>query len=882
MLKKKKLIVFFILIILFSGFNIDANTVKKEKIKSPKEFFGFLPGTDRNLFGYEKLIAYFKYLDSVSKMIKMVEIGKSPLNKPIYIAFISSEKNINNLDKLKNINKELALNYRIPNDRKKEYFKEGKVFVYETLSMHSGEVGPSQAAPLVAYKLITNKDKLINKQLDDVVLMIVPCHNPDGMDMVVDFYNKYKNTKYEGASMPGVYHKYVGHDNNRDFVTLSQTDTKAIAAVYNLEWFPQVMVEKHQMGSTGARYFVPPNHDPIAENIDEGIWNWSGIFGANMIRDMSAKKLAGISQHYLFDDYWPGSTETCIWKNVIGFLTEAASAKYATPIYIESSELNVYGKGLSEYKKSINMPMLWSGGWWRLSDIMKYEISSTMSILKTASNHRYDILKFRNDICIKEVEKGRNSAPYYYMIPRKQNDEGELVDLVNLLIEHGVNVYKLNRDVVLDKTIYKKNDLVIPLSQPFRSFIKEVMEKQRFPERHYSPDGKLIKPYDITSWSLPVHRGINTIEVNDKTIIPQGFDSFLMNVGKDFKLLKKNKSNYFAVIFPVNRNESFKAVFGAMKNGIKVYRITESFKNKGKSIKKGSFIVYSDKRINSMLNSTINNLKVSPFYLNKKIELKTKRIKIPRIALIETIFHDMDAGWTRFIFDSYNIPFKVIRPQNLAKANIKKNFDVIIIPDSDKNLLMRGKYFSEGSYYAGNYPPEYIGGFGKKGFNDLLLFLNNGGTVISWRKSTALFIGSLQLDLGKTKTESFTLPVSDISKNLKKKGLYCPGSFMRIILKENHPLTLGLPKEIGVFFRGDPVFKTRLPVFDTDRRVIGVFPERNILISGYCNNEKLLGNRAVITWIRKNKGQLVLFGFNPQFRASTQITYKLLFNSLFL
>ncbi|MCK4890572.1 MAG: hypothetical protein KAS97_11625, partial [Candidatus Aminicenantes bacterium] len=330
----------------------------------------------------------------------------------------------------------------------------------------------------------------------------------------IHHYWKYKGKKYEGSYLPGVYHKYVGHDNNRDFVTLTQTDTKAIAGIYNLEWFPQVMVEKHQMGSNTSRYFVPPNHDPIAENIDAGIWNWAGIFGANMIKDMTKDGLAGVSQHYLFDDYWPGSTETCIWKNVIGFLTEAASVKYATPVYIEQNELRGYGKGLSEYEKSINMPLPWDGGWWRLSDIVKYEISSTYSILKTASNHRIDILRYRNEICRKEVDRGNNSAPYYYILPLTQHDQSEMVSLVNLLHEHGVDTYHLKSDVVFSGRKFNKGDVVVPLSQSFRPFIKEVMESQKYPVRHYTPGGKIIKPYDITSWSLPLHKGVKSFMID--------------------------------------------------------------------------------------------------------------------------------------------------------------------------------------------------------------------------------------------------------------------------------------------------------------------------------------------------------------------------------
>ncbi|RMG26040.1 MAG: hypothetical protein D6732_21695, partial [Methanobacteriota archaeon] len=363
------------------------------------------------MFTYEQLIDYLKLLEQQTDRIQLRQIGHSPMGKPMYIAFISSNENLARLDELKKINRELALNTGLTPEQVREYVDKGRVFVLGTLSMHSNEVGPSQAAAKIACELATTTDPEILNWLDRVVYMMIPNHNPDGMDMVVNHYLKTRGTKYEGSNLPGVYHKYVGHDNNRDFVTLSQEDTRAIAAIYNLEWYPQVMVEKHQMGSTGPRYFVPPPHDPIAENVDGHIWSWIGVFGSNLMKDMTQAGLKGVSQHYLFDDYWPGSTETCIWKNVIGFLTECASVRIATPVYVDPTELRVGGKGLSEYKKSINMPVPWEGGWWRLSDIVEYERVSTFSILKTAALHDKKILRFRNDIARKEVQKGKNEPP---------------------------------------------------------------------------------------------------------------------------------------------------------------------------------------------------------------------------------------------------------------------------------------------------------------------------------------------------------------------------------------------------------------------------------------------------------------------------------------
>lgn len=866
----------FLVTTLFLPYQAGAATVK-----TPEQFFGFKPGADRMLFNYTPLIEYLKYLDNTSPRLKMMEIGKSPLGNPMYIAFISNEENIKNLDKLKEINRKLALDPNIAETERQTLIRDGKVFVLGTLSMHSEEVGPTQAAPLIAHNLVTTKDPLETEWLKNTVYMMVPNHNPDGMDMVVDHYKKNKGTKYEDSSLPGVYHKYVGHDNNRDFITLTQSDNKAVAAIYNLTWFPQVMVEKHEMGTSGTRYFVPPNHDPIAENIDAGLWNWTAIFGSNMMKDMTDQGLAGITRNFLFDNYWPGSTETSLWKNVISLLTEAASSKLGTPVFIEPNEINVGGKGLSEYKKSINMPLPWPGGWWRLSDIVQYEIASTMSILKTASIHRKDILLSRNDLCRKEVNNGKTIPPYYYILPLDQHDQSELAALVNLLMEHGIHVYRLTDSAVVENRVYKKGDIVVPLAQPFRPFIKEVMEKQHYPLRHYTPDGEIIKPYDITSWSLPLHKGLNSMEINRKNGVPENFDSLLQKIDGPFRLTSPLPRNYWAALFTAARNESFKAAFTALTKGFQVKRLTKALEVDGKKFPKGSFLIF---RVAGMEN-LLKQMTVSPTFIKKPVPVKAVTQKMPRVVLVETFFHDMDAGWTRYLLDTYTIPYKIARPGDFKKIDFVKHFDVVIFPNSGKSVLMEGKKKSwQGDYYDTSYAPQYSEGIGKEGMKRLMTFFENGGIIVSWGRSTEIFMGMLEIPpVWKTsKVEKFILPVDDISGELKKKGLYCPGSLMNVSLLADHPVTLGMPTETGVFFRGEAVFRTRVPTFDTDRRVIGTFPEKNILMSGYCENEEKAGNQPVLVWLKKNKGQLVLFGFNPQFRASTPATYKLLFNSILL
>jgi len=846
--------------------------IQSQEIPEPVSFFGYKPGSDYKLFDYEELINYLKKLDRASERCMMAEIGISPLGKNMYVFLISSPENLANLDKLKEINLKLSLDVDLSDIELEKLTDDGRVFVVATMSMHSNEVAPSQSVPLMAYELAVSTNPQQLKWLENTVLMIVPSHNPDGMDMIVEHYRKYLGTKNEKTSMPGVYHKYIGHDNNRDFITLTQSDNLAISKLFSHEWFPQVMVEKHQMGASGVRYFVPPPHDPIAENIDAGLLNWIGVFGSHMMQRMTSDSLKGVTQRYLYDDYWPGHTETCLWKNTIGMLTEAASVYHASPVYIEPQEISVYGKGLSEYKKSINMPDPWPGGWWHLSNIVNYEISSLWGMMETASGNKKQILRFRNELTQKMVRLGKTTAPYFYVLPSKQHDVSELNHLVALMNTHGVKVFHLTKDLKLDGKMFVEGDVIIPLAQPFRAFIKEVMEKQEFPLRHYTPGGQMIEPYDITSWSLPLHFGLECYEINK---MDQNIDQYLAEFKKPVDAEVANAK--WGYVLDVRQNESYKAAFLMLGKGQKVMRINEPLQVNESKFGLGSFILpYS-----SAAKEVLQSLNLEAVELDQVPEVSSTALLTPSIALVETWFHDMDAGWTRYIFDTYGVPFQVLHPDELAKG-VPAGIDVLVFPNASKSVLLEGKYGEENDYYTANYPAEYTKGIGKDGLNALMKWIDAGGIVASWGQSTDLFTGQHQIEIAEKQKESFRLPFKNIGPEMVKQGLYVPGTLMKLHLVKDHPLTVGMQETANIFSRGTPVFTTSLPNFDMDRRIIGSYSEEDIVVSGFAKEEKLLSKKAALIWLKKGKGQLVLFGFNPQFRSSTTGTYKLLFNTLLL
>ncbi len=852
------------------------------EIPSPESVFGFVPGADRELADYEQVINYLKVVADASDRVELREVGSSPEGRPMYVLFLSSPANLERLEELKEINKKLALEPNLSDEERQGLIADGRVFVMMTLSMHSGEVGPTQSLPSYAHGLATTQDTEILDQMDRVVLMIVPSHNPDGMDMIVKNYQKYLGTRYEASSLPGVYHRYVGHDNNRDFVTLTQKDTQVISRLYSTEWFPQVLVEKHQMGQTGPRYFVPVNHDPIAENIDESLWSWSAVFGARLQQDMGRDNLDGVASHWLFDDYWPGSTETSLWKNVISFLTEAASCRTATPVFVEPTELKVRGKGLAEYEKSVNMPSPWQGGWWRLGDIVEYELSSMRSILATAASLDTEILRSRNDLCREEVTRGQTEAPYYYVLPGEQTDRGALPELVDLLRRHGVVVRKLTARVEIDGMVFPAGAVVVPLAQPYRAFVKEMMEDQKFPVRHYVPDGEVIRPYDITSWSLPRHRGLVCHEINTRS---EDLEAALGELPTDYSAFSDTSAlpqDFSALAWPAGDNDSFTVAWTAMRKGLDVHRLSEPWNDGERSLDAGSFVVSGGQ---SALRSLAEGAPTPAIALASVPQAHLIPVDEPRIGLIESFFHDMDAGWTRFVLDRAGIPFKILRPGEIETTDLSARFDVLLFPDQSKERLRGEEPKGEGRYWQPTYPPEFTRPISDDGMKKLAAWIDGGGIVVSWGRSTGLFLDPMEIPSAEDDgdAEKFRLPVRDVSKKLKDKGLLVPGAFLAVDFLTDHPLTWGMPSSGGIFSRGAPVFETSIPVFDMDRRVIAHHPkDGEVLISGYVEHGERLKNKAVMVWARKNRGQIVLMGFSPQFRASTPADAKLLFNALLL
>jgi hypothetical protein len=862
---KKTASLFFILIILITY---------SYSQKSPDDFFGIHIGADRTLVKYPDIIKYFKYIDAESEHIKLVEEGQSTLGNPIFTAFISSQENINQLRELVNINKKLANPDTISKEEARRLLKKAKVFVLITCALHATEIASTQMSMIFAHKLATSKDPSLLGYLDDAVIMLMPSINPDGNIMVTEWYNKYVNTEYEGCRMPYLYHHYAGHDNNRDFYMLNLKETRVVNAVLHHKYFPHIFLDMHQMGSTGTRMFVPPFYNPLNQNLDPLLTRETDMIGTFMALKLQQKEKKGVASSYGFDAYWPGGSKNTAWyKNVVGVLTELASVRIASPIYIEPNELRVSSKGLPEYKAQVNFPDPWTGGWWRLNDIMAYELIAVEALLEIAAKHKETFLGSFYKMGITNVDKGNIEPPYAYVIPIQPHEQWDIpatYTFLKKMEKNGVRIYTLEADIRSGNHIYPRGSFVIPMSQPFRGFIKVMMERQRYPEIKYMRNGPVIQPYDASGWTLPLQMGVHYAELLSP--LPGMKLARVKDLDYPEAIITVNgEGNYYCI--PAKFNRSAVVVNRLHKKGTTVFRYIKVGDNKNNAfpVNPGDFLVKAADTDAEAMGNILAGTGVSI----KKITIDKpghiKKISPPRIGIYQSYRASMDEGWTRWVLDHFEFTHTVLHNKDFIDKKFSQKYDVIIFPDMSRDTIVKGTYRPSRSHYTRGTPPEYRGGIETKGVETLKKFVQQGGTIVLFDSAA---------DLG---SKDFSLPFYNIMQNVKRDEFYCPGSILKIKVDSDDPMGWGMEKDNIIFFSHSPAFRTRLPILKSiDRKVVAGFNAVGPhLLSGYIKGEKLLDRAVMIIRFDYYKGNVIVLGGRIQHRAQTFGTFKFLFNSIY-
>jgi len=832
-------------------------------IQDPSSYLNRSLGEDRYLAPYAKVLEYLRYVDDESNRVQVVDVGKSTMDNDMALVVMSSPANMRRLDQYRDISAQLANPKKLLAAEARQLASKGKVIALITCSIHSTEVGATQMLLELAHRLATTEDRNVLSWMDDVILMVMPSLNPDGQVMVIDWYNKYLDTPFEGGPMPWLYHKYVGHDNNRDFYMLTQKESKLLNRVLYHEWRPQVFLDEHQMSLNGPRIFVPPQTNPLAPEVHSLIFRQADLLGTLMAMRLEEQGMLGVGSDMIYDSYWPGGTRnTAWWKNVTGLLTETASVRIATPIYIEPQELRGGRKGLPEYGRRSNYPSPWTGGWWRLRDIMDYEMTATMAYLEALSIHREELLYNFYKMSREAIDRGYTGDPYSYVVPKIQHDEMAAHLLIDLLIEHGVEVYRADRHVQVEGMHFSEGSYVIPAAQPYSAFLLTMLRKQRYPRVKASVDSDIYPPYDVTSWSLPLLLGVDVKEIKN------AWEGRLSRIERASRPRPPDiRRNTKGFVISHSADTAFKAMNEMLKQDVKFYWMQTA----DSSVKQGDIYIPAEQRSVQQWGTLFKTLNVPVIPLQDAIEGSALQVAAPRVGLYKPWIANMDEGWTRWLLEQNDFTYRNLHNKDFVDDELAQ-VDVILFPDVDQPVIEKGEPSTANQRRFDPLPPEYAGGIGKEGGKKLVDWVQRGGHVVALDSSADYLI------------ELFKLPVTNVLKKVPSSRFSCPGSMLRLNINTDHPINYGMRAEEAGYFGRSPAFQTAIPDGRFERRVLASYPKEpeDILLSGYLKGADLLTNRVAAVDLQVGKGRITLIGFHAQQRAQPHRTFKMLFNSLYL
>ena len=824
------------------------------RILSPLEFYGFQMGADCKLARWPKIVEYFKHLAEGSGRILLQEIGKTTEGRPFIAAVITSEDNMARLEEFRAVQGRLADPRGLSEDDAQTLVEKGRAIVMISCSIHATEVGGTQMSSELAYDLLTQDDEVTRQILDNVIFLFVPSLNPDGLEMVAGWYEKTLGTQFEGAQQPFLYHKYVGHDNNRDWFMLTQVENQlAVEKVHNV-WHPMIVFDQHQMWSNSFRFFLPPYIDPFDPNVDPLLVHETTVLGSEMINELISNGKTGIVHSIIFDCFSP-SRAYQHYHGGVRILSECASCKVATPIKVRFDELEASRDGSDPKVSSVNHPVPWPGGEWKLRDIVEYDKLAAIGCLKHAARYRREWVRNFYTLSKRGLAAAR---PYAFVVPAQQADPVTAYEMLDVLQKGLVEIHRARAPFAAGGVTYPAGAYVIKVAQPYGRYAKTMLERQHYPDLRVFPGGPPKPPYDITAHTLPLQMGVTCVAVG------QPFEADLELVERLQKPMAvpagsiRGAGKVTGYSMCNVMNSSFAVVNRLLAARAEVFRHTERTGPPGKDAYGAFYIRYAPGMENSLDDLAQEfGLRVHP--CEEPEGAPVLHVSQPKVALYQSFAASADEGWTRFIFDNYSMPYTTVLDADVRKGGraLRQRFDSLILPAQGPEQITRG--IPEGKLFA-----EYTGGLGEQGRLAVRDFVEAGGTLVALGPSCDWAVNALGLRL------------TNVTAGLKSQEYYLPGSLMKVILDQTHPIAFGMPRETCLLAVQSPAYDV------AEGATVGRYAPAGVLMSGWVLGAKYIEDKACIVDVPLGQGRVVLLAPRVQFRAQTRGAYRLLFNAIYL
>ena len=852
-----------VLIVLTTVIGLRPEVALGQSIPSPEEFFGFQMGADRKLARWDKLVEYYELLGRQSARLEVVHMGPTTLGNPFLALFISSPDNLAHLEDLRQMNATLSDPRGASEQDIERAIADGKAVIVQSMGLHSSEVGASQMAAELMYDLVTRTDDEITRILDETIAIMIPCFNPDGEIMIVDWYNENVGTDYEGVGLPWLYHHYIGHDNNRDAFQQNTVESQYGAKILFRDWIPQAYIDHHQMGAYGARIYVPPYAEPLRPSADPLVWREMSWYGAHIAYKEEEAGKDGVVNAAVYSGWGHfGFHWITPFHNIAGMLTESASARLATPLFVHPDQLNG-SRGLPEYEAQTTFPNPWQGGWWHVRDIVEQQKIAAVAALDIAARHRATVLRNAYQKASRQIERGSSMSPAVFVIPADQHDPLTATKMVNRLLGQGIDVHQAPSEFTHEGRVYGAGSFVVSMAQPKRGVIRWLLGRTFYPDNTYTRDrdGNPIRPYDMSTDTMAEFMGVR-VDPADSVV-----DTALATVDELLTPAGAVVQGQFGYVLDGRLNDSFKAANLLLAENIAVRRVT----NSDAGAQAGDFIVPAS-ATGTVGTEIARTTGVSFSALDIAATGVSQPLQRNRIGMYQRYYGgNMDEGWTRWLLEAFAFPYDTLMDAAITEGNLRNAYDVIVLP-ADSVTRMTGES-SEGGGRSGSrpedYPPAYRSGFGDEGVAALEAFVNNGGTLVTFAQA-----GDLPI-------QKFRLPVRNLVAELSSTEFWSPGSTLRVDINHTNPLAYGMPADgLAAFLGGNQVYEVvATPHNDRVQRIV-TFIDRDILQSGWLLGEDTIAEKAAMVSVQHGQGRVVLIGFRAQHRAQTHGTFKLVFNAL--
>ncbi len=818
--------------------------------RPPSEVLGIEVGADSVLADWTQIEYYMSDLAGASDYVRLDTIGQSTLGKPLLMVTLTAPRHQARLEEIRQAQALLADPRRLTPALEDSLVRHQPAVVFINNNIHSTEIASSQFSMILAHRLAT--EERYRALLDRLIVLLTPSANPDGLDTVVAWYRQHKGTPYESGPIPWLYHPYVGHDNNRDWFMLTQEETRAISRVLYKEWFPEVVWDVHQMGNRGARLFLPPFSDPVNPNLDPMLVEATNLVGSAMAAAIYDAGRTGVQHQSRYDLWWHGGLRTVPARhNMVGILSEAASTRLASPIFQEKEDLRPASHG-------VNYPHPWEGGWWRMGDIIEYELLAADGLLRLVADQRELFVQRFVRLGRRAVARGEAGGPYAYVVPMEQPDPARVAVLANTILGSGVEILRATRAFEADGRSYPAGALVIPMAQPFRAHVKDLLELQHYPDRREYPDGPPLAPYDVAGWTLGLQMAVEVRQVDQ----PFAFEGEpLSHVAVAPGVVHGSGTQR---VLTNRANLESRTIADALALGARLWVTGESLELAGSRLPAGSVVLEhpaAPEQLDSLVAAHVAAFGYDAWAADGLEPEGSVHRGLPRIGLYKPWTASMDEGWTRWVLEQHGIPYISVTDADIRAGALGERHDVLVLPDVGDSSIVNGRSHTR-------IPPEFAGGIGTQGAEHVAEFVRGGGVLVTLDASSTFAISWLNLPVRNGLAAG---PAAS-----RGSRFYAPGSIFGVTLEPGGPLTSGLADSAHVYFARSVVTEAAAPA-----RVLGRYLPAP-LRSGYALNQEQLEGKAALVDAPVGEGRVILFSFRPQHRGQTHGTFKLLFNAVLL